>query len=456
MSAFKDAIPTNEADVAPFPRPCAEPEVTGPPPLPRQGEIILAYAPRYDAPDRPGIHPIPCLVIAAREGREGQPGEIALVRGSIRNLERAYRGELMIDSFDSLAASGLRGATKFDLRAPFAMPWTPEWYHTRQGTARIGELGPRDLARAASAQADAVRAIPGLAALPPIVAPAPGLPRPGEVVMAYPSHHETPGQPGAFARPCLVIEAGTRPGLDGTPEPVVRLVASTNSIDRAGMLDLVIAEDAGMRSAGLNAPRRFAMANAQEMPWQPQYLSYPNGSATLGRLSPTDHSRAVQAYGRACNACKGLDQPGLPDNPDMLPSSPEPGDVLYAYCPYEGAPNVPGPKPRPCVVLSTREVTGPRGVERALLVAPVTSQKIYAPRPGDLVVENEVVMAACGLTKPSKVRFGQPEVIRWNQSYLCFRDGGPKLGRMPEREMEQGMSLRPSSGRPVPRMACAR
>ena len=410
------------------------------PPVP--GDIVMAFVPRYDNPNSPGPSPVPCLVIAVRDPGHNAPHEVAIVPGGTRGLDRTYRGELLIDGFEGLSAAGLRGPRKFDLRAPQAMNWDPTWFSIRNGSASLGHLSDTDMNRAVSAQADAVRAVPGLAALPPLQAAPPGLPRPGDVVMAFAPHPDAPDQPGPFARPCLVLDVGSTVDSNGKPQPTIRMVPSSNNLERSNLTDLLMVDDEGMRAAGITQPRKFAMNHAQEIPWRADYLSFPNGEAVLGHLAPRDMSRAVQAYGRACNSIRAL-----PDIPAMLPAPPEPGDVLYAFCPFDDAPNMPGPKPRPCVVLDVREVPGPKGPELAIHVAPATSQKIYAPRPGELVVDDDKTMMSAGLTKQSKFRFGETSVIRWKQGWLYFRDGGPRLGRLPEAELQKGLDMKKSLGR---------
>jgi len=405
--------------------------------LAQPGDLIFARYPRFKTPDQPGDAFIPCLVLDVKDpqGHRGGP-HVTLCRGGTRDIGRVFPGELALTG-DEQAAAGLRRECKFDLRSTITVPLRSAFVNEDGHPRLIGRISAAARKVAAGNYARAMRRQPDL---PEQALTAPPEPKVGDVVFAFCPKRETPEVVGEYPQPSLVTAVDRRLGPGGREKTYVTLAKGTGSnIGKTFPGEFAITDPGDMATAGLINPRKFDTRDQRLMPWSSEFLVSDGNGPILGALGERDMDQLRHAYGRAHNSSKEMDEAG-----HLMPRPPRIGDVIYAFSPYEEAPNHPGPKPRPCIVLDARVINDRGRPCVSLLIAPGTSQKLYVEHPGELLLTGQNDMEEAGLRIETKFRLGDPKIIKWSQPYVCFRDGGPILGTLSSRDRERASEIRRS------------
>jgi hypothetical protein len=114
--------------------------------IPRQFDIVSCYFPHDETPNRPGVKPRPCLVLATR--RSPVPGGLLYVKvayGTTAAPNSGVFGEIRIHRPDSREAAGVHKQTKFVLARTAVVPFRFEFFRAdRSGSVFLGRLLERD------------------------------------------------------------------------------------------------------------------------------------------------------------------------------------------------------------------------------------------------------------------------------------------------------------------------
>jgi hypothetical protein len=114
--------------------------------LPRRFDIVSCYFPHDEMPNRPGVKPRPCLVLATR--RSPGPGGSLYVKvayGTTAAPNPGAVGEIHIHRPDSRAVAGVHKQTKFVLARTAVVPFRFEFFRAdRSGSVVLGRLLERD------------------------------------------------------------------------------------------------------------------------------------------------------------------------------------------------------------------------------------------------------------------------------------------------------------------------
>jgi hypothetical protein len=118
---------------------------------------------------------------------------------------------------------------------------------------------------------------------------------------------------------------------------------------------------------------------------------------------------------------------------DTLPSR---FDIIYCRFPYEEAPGLPGPKPRPGLVYDG--LINPADGLPYVFVHYGTSQNFDRLNPFQFVIGNSADIVRSGLTFMTRFDLRKPEPIPWAEEFVCMREGASSLilGRLPPRQID--------------------
>ena len=107
---------------------------------------------------------------------------------------------------------------------------------------------------------------------------------------------------------------------------------------------------------------------------------------------------------------------------------PRAGDIVWCRFPHRGF-SVPGPKPRPALVIDIGELGGEAAVE----VVYGTSQKLDRAYPGEFVVRREDgdQFSASGLDRPTKFDMARPVYLPYTEEWFAIPPGAP-CGQTPK------------------------
>jgi hypothetical protein len=111
--------------------------------------------------------------------------------------------------------------------------------------------------------------------------------------------------------------------------------------------------------------------------------------------------------------------------------TPAPGDIVWCWWPNDGRNRLPGPKPRPCLILALDEkiVDQPH-----VLVAYGTSQRVTQLRSGEFAISNAMHPAAfnaAGLSYDTKFLMGQTAWLPYSTLAFGVAPGAPH-GQLPK------------------------
>jgi hypothetical protein len=107
---------------------------------------------------------------------------------------------------------------------------------------------------------------------------------------------------------------------------------------------------------------------------------------------------------------------------------PEAGEIVWCRFPYRGF-SVPGPKPRPALVLDIGELRGDPAVE----VAYGTSRKLERTDPGEFAITpgDGDAFAASGLSYPTKFDVARALFLPYGEEWFAVPPGAP-FGQAPK------------------------
>jgi len=113
--------------------------------------------------------------------------------------------------------------------------------------------------------------------------------------------------------------------------------------------------------------------------------------------------------------------------------TPQPGDIVSCYFPFDESPKRPGPRPRPGLVMGLRH-------DAAILfldVAYGTSQCVEELQPPDLAVLAEEDWKKAGLHMPTKFVIGRRRMLPYVHGFFrAEKRGSPILGSLPAPTLE--------------------
>src|SRR4051812_31628106 len=120
--------------------------------------------------------------------------------------------------------------------------------------------------------------------------------------------------------------------------------------------------------------------------------------------------------------------------PTPWPNRPKPFDVVWCWFPEVEAPGVPGPKPRPALILG---VSG--GTSLSVLVAFATSQKLDRVFETEYLVSDPAIVRKVGCSKPTKFDLSRTVWLPYTDEAFGEKvkgSGSPVIGRLelPEKE----------------------
>lgn len=116
--------------------------------------------------------------------------------------------------------------------------------------------------------------------------------------------------------------------------------------------------------------------------------------------------------------------------------TPQPGDVVSLRCPERDAPNLPGVKTRPCLVLDVKTQRGINGEKMtSMVVAWGTTDTKSPPRPGEVVFNDLETIGRLGLGRPVKFDLARRHHVFWDARFVSAVDRKPILGALEKRDL---------------------
>lgn len=117
-------------------------------PGPQLGEFCWCWFPQ-DAPLERGRKPRPCLICQMSKNEQGSRFVVVVAYGTSQKIEVLYPGEFLLRPEDgaAFASSGLKVATKFNLKQRVALPYNSDFFELPNWVAgaRSPRLGRLDL-----------------------------------------------------------------------------------------------------------------------------------------------------------------------------------------------------------------------------------------------------------------------------------------------------------------------
>jgi hypothetical protein len=98
---------------------------------PDAGDVVMAYVPSPESPNRPGTHLRPALVLHVREHYDPREQKKTLLlqvvpaRDIKGERQRAHQFEL--SDRDAYSHAGLRKPAQFNMRERVIVPWSPKY-----------------------------------------------------------------------------------------------------------------------------------------------------------------------------------------------------------------------------------------------------------------------------------------------------------------------------------------
>jgi hypothetical protein len=115
----------------------------------RRFDIVSCYFPHDETPNRPGVKPRPCLVLATRPSDVPGLLYVKVAYGTTAAPNSGTFGEIHIHRPDSREAAGVDEQTKFVLARTAVVPFRFEFFRAdRSGSVVLGRLLDRDRAEA--------------------------------------------------------------------------------------------------------------------------------------------------------------------------------------------------------------------------------------------------------------------------------------------------------------------
>lgn len=394
---------------------------------PEAGDIIFCKLPNYQNPNEPGKNYVPVLLIGWQKQDNGDLHAIIAPTEKNKN-NNIYPTDLLIEKPESIQKAGFKDPRKICFGKQKNIPWDNKWFLIKKEKHKLGTLDEENIEKAKICQTKArIRDKNiGQSALFDFKPP-----EPGSIILIKVPHHNDPQISRIF--PCLVMS--TEQNINGKAR--INYVPASAATGENHPFNLQITDEQELKDAGLTRDTYFKLRFQNEIEWTPENWIIPKGktSPEIGKLNEESWSRAIKAYGRCINSI-GVNN--LSENTKFMPKPPKQGDIIYAYAPYNENPNQPGPKPRPCLVLEAKIKKDPKtgDITTSILMVPGTSQKTWTVRNGEMCVSESTEMEKSGLTKETKFKCDQKTIISWDQSYICFRDGGPILGEIPNEKLK--------------------
>lgn len=115
------------------------------PRLPDVGDVVFAYPPRADSPNKPGLVPVPCLVLGIGSDRERRP-VLSVAVGATSDNGAPRASDVILTGRDSLDAAGINRAAKFMMSDRRTIPWKPGFIEFKSPV--LGRLTDADFDRA--------------------------------------------------------------------------------------------------------------------------------------------------------------------------------------------------------------------------------------------------------------------------------------------------------------------